>query len=610
MMRSLKSITIGWIGVIAAIVLSGCDRAERIIPASAGDNECELADVLEYYRSSSEPQKYEAAKFLIGNMGWHVSAEYGGVYADAAILSGDFLKEHIDHAFRQWKSSPHAKGLTFDEFCEYLLPYCAARGYGNHVSGKKRYDWVAQNINIPDSITDLKELIWYYNNAVLGVRARGGKSNVAYHRGLEDLHFEDFVDCRDKAVQTCLNLRAVGVPCVVEHTIGYRTLRAHHYYCAVWDAVAGQWIRFHGEGIKYYPGDDDWTSAELLNVYRDTYAPHPDDQYRPDDFRPYRFESPCQMDVTHHTVCIDLPAEDDLQGCVPYLSTFHRAGNGLQPFTHGRAEGDRLVFDHVVPTVWYVVTIYPEGRERIVSRPFWVKESADGRGMIEYADFAAAGNEVEDIVLRRKYPVKEFLVDRVRTLIGSTIVGANRPDFSDARILWRLDSMPQLKVVNYPFRSIGNYRYYRLLTPAACEVSVLQWLTDGGEILTPPNAKNKAYDGDMTTAPTDSSAITLILPEPRRIVAVNMAPVNADNAVTPGHVYKLLTWDDRSGWVHHSTRQASADSIRFARVPKGALLWLIDATAGQEEMPMFYENNCQRFLYTPYNNHPAQYRVN
>ncbi|MBD5325259.1 MAG: hypothetical protein HDS04_01105 [Bacteroides sp.] len=596
-MKQRVLLTAYWVAAAAVAVLTACGRfAGSIVPDSAGPNRGQLEEVLETYGNSSEPLKYEAAEFLIKHMGWHVSAEADGVYADAAILSADFLREHIDHAYGQWKSSAYAKELSFEEFCEYLLPYRAALGYGGNQTARERYEWVMENVGIPDSIRGLKELIWHYNNAILPIRERQGRLDA---------------DCRDKAVQTCLNLRAIGVPCVVQHTIGYRTLRAHHYYCAAFDTQTRQWVRFHGESIKYYPGDDDWTSPEMMNVYRETYAPQPDPLFRADDFRPYRFESPCQLDVTEGAVGIEVPVDGDLEGCVPYLATFHRARTGLQPFTSGRPSGrGKVAFDRAVPTVWYVVTIYPQGRQQIVSRPFWVEKTADGSGRVRYAEFEPeAGGEVERIVLRRKYPVKDFLVRRIETLIGATIEGANRPDFSDARTLWRLDSMPQLKVVNYPFDASGNYRYYRLQTPGACEVSVLEWLKEGGEAIAPPDAKNKAYDGDMTTGPTDTTAIVLALEQPQRIVAVNMAPVNADNAVKPGHVYQLHTWSNRNGWTLHATRRAEADSIIFERVPKHTLLWLKNITTGQEEMPMFYDNGQQRFLYRPYDNHPAQARV-
>lgn len=584
--------------ILAVISLPSCSRFDGLIPREAGDNRPQLEAVLEHYSQPSAPaQQYEAAEFLVKHMGWHISAENDSVYPDAAILSASFLKEHIDHAFKQWRTSPYAKDLTFEEFCEYLLPYRASHGFGQHVTAQERYNWVLEYIDIPDTITDVKELIRHYNKGVHELRLRGGKRGATYREGLKDLFYEDFTDCADKAVQTCLNLRAMGVPCVVEHNLGYRTFKAHHYHCAVWDTQNKEWIKFDAEGIRDYPGEGDWTSAELLNVYRETYAPVASAPGIEEGLMPYGFESPCQVDVTHHTVCIELPLTSELEECVPFLATFHRSATGLQPFTSGYQEGNNIVFDRVVPTLWYVVTIYPSGQERIVSRPFRVDEDSSGKVEITYVDFGDRNNDLEDIVLYRKYPIKERLVKRVQTLIGTTIVGANKPDFSDAATLWSLNSMPQPKRINYPFNASGMYCYYQLRTPEACEVSVLEWLTDDGPISTSPTA-NKAYDGNMTTAPTDSTQITLLLPDKQRITSVNFAPINADNAVRPGQIYQLYTWQDYNGWRLHSSQRASADSIVFKRVPRGTLLWLKNISSGQEEMPFFHKSNGQQqFIY-------------
>lgn len=581
---------------IAALLMSCCSNSRYSIPSNAGANKESLIELLDFYKQDSIISKYEAAKYLIEHMGWHSSTENDGVHPDASFLSFEFLKEHIDHAYEQWQSSPYAKDLSFEEFCEYILPYRASRGFGHNVSGRERYEWVVRHIGLPDSIPDLRKLIRHYNKGVHELREHGGKRHARYRDGLNDLLYEDFTDCADKAVQTCLNLRAIGVPCVVEHNLGYRTFKAHHFHCAVWDTANKEWIKFDAEGIRDYPGEGDWTSAELLNLYRETYAPQLNEQNSNNEYKPRGFESPCQVDVTHHTVRVKVHLMADNEGYVPYLTTFHRSNTGLQPFTYGHIDGSDAIFEHVVPTVWYVVTIYPDGKEKIISPPFWVTETGNGESIITYANFNNSDNEVEDIVLYRKYPIKERLIKRASTLIGSTIVGANKSDFSDARILWTLDSMPQPKVLRYPFINTGLYRFYQLRTPAACEVSVLEWMTADGKIHT-PSESNKAYDGDMTTAPTDSAEITLTLPDKQRIVAVNLAPINADNAITPAHMYQLFTWNKQHGWIKHSSQMALTDSIKFTQVPKNTLLWLKDITKGQEEMPMYHKDNRQHFIY-------------
>ncbi len=580
--------------IILSLCVAGCERYVDIVPNIAGDNKSELVKVLNHYKSDSV--KFKAAKFLIENMQWHYSQEEDKSYPDAVIIDYDFLVSHIDHAFYQWKNSPYARGLSFDDFAEYLLPYRASQGFGCNITAPDRKQWLSEHIGLPDSIHSLEGWIQHYNRSIRKLRIDGGKTGASYRSGLNDLLHEDFTDCADKAMQACLNLRAIGIPCVVEHNLGYRTLKAHHYHCAVWDSENQKWIKFDAEGIKDYPGEGDWTSAELLNIYRETYAPQSDAPYVEGKKMPRGFSSPCQKDVTHHTVKIEVPLDSFPIECTPYLASFHRSATGLQPFTHGYVKNGKAVFEHVVPTVWYVVTIYPDGKQSIISRPFWVNEMEDGTSYISYADFEGDNQQTENITLTRKYPVKDRLVKRAMTLIGTTIEGANRPDFADSQILWRLDSMPQPKVVNYPFKKRGNYRYYRLNTPKACEVSVLEWLTENGAI--PITDKtNQAYDGDMTTAPTDSTSITLSLTDPQRVIGIKLAPINADNAITPGHNYQLYTWSDDKGWLLHSTLRAYSEYVTFRNVQKESLLWLKDISKGQEEMPFLHKKGQSKFIY-------------
>src|SRR5690606_38566189 len=45
--------------------------------------------------------------------------------SDLRTVTADFLIYNIEKAFESW-SGPYANHLSFDEFCEYLLPYRAA----------------------------------------------------------------------------------------------------------------------------------------------------------------------------------------------------------------------------------------------------------------------------------------------------------------------------------------------------------------------------------------------------------------------------------------------------------------------------------------------------
>lgn len=42
---------------------------------------------------------------------------------DAEVITADYLIDNIDHAFEVWGKRPWAKYYSFDDFCEYVLPY-------------------------------------------------------------------------------------------------------------------------------------------------------------------------------------------------------------------------------------------------------------------------------------------------------------------------------------------------------------------------------------------------------------------------------------------------------------------------------------------------------
>jgi hypothetical protein len=47
------------------------------------------------------------------------------VVRDLDTVSADYLIENIDLAFKAWREKPWARAMTFESFCEYILPYRA-----------------------------------------------------------------------------------------------------------------------------------------------------------------------------------------------------------------------------------------------------------------------------------------------------------------------------------------------------------------------------------------------------------------------------------------------------------------------------------------------------
>jgi len=139
------------------LLFSGCatkvDRLEYALEF-AGENRIELEKVLEYY--SDDSLKFRAACFLIENMprwyaydGWQLdtlevlmrkdregilskddkmrwnSFDYHALNKiyDSKVITSEYLIENIDLAFQEWQKRPWNKSLSFDDFCDLILPY-------------------------------------------------------------------------------------------------------------------------------------------------------------------------------------------------------------------------------------------------------------------------------------------------------------------------------------------------------------------------------------------------------------------------------------------------------------------------------------------------------
>ena len=136
--------------------------------AQAGKNRSNLEQVLRHFEHGKDRQKYDAACFLIRNMLGHgysvfalkdaggavvpfdalkypgfaqarqalaeLEAKHGNLdfapdkrIGDLETVTADYLIDDIDLAFRTWREKPWARSLSFDAFCEYVLPYRASR---------------------------------------------------------------------------------------------------------------------------------------------------------------------------------------------------------------------------------------------------------------------------------------------------------------------------------------------------------------------------------------------------------------------------------------------------------------------------------------------------
>ena len=560
------------------------------------------------------------------------------ILCDNKELSFGFLTEHIDNAFRVWRESPCARGLTFDEFCEYILPYRSVEGYGFHETGQLYNDWFGKYVWV-DSMADMRTLVRYYNTAINNLRDLNGKTHRCQQSGVYDLYSRDFHDCIDIASYGCNILRACGIPVVVEYNICYRSLTSRHFHCSVYDKNHCKWYAFNPETML--PGDGDWSFSESANVYRLTFAAQKDTPSflsAEGEYVPKPLSSPCIKDVTskyRETFCITLPFKECTHNSLAYLATYNKQEGGVMPVTWGEIDKERglVTFRNVITDLLYFPVYYPDEEYKPFGQPFMV-HIVNGKPTMQSIESTTTDNvETCRVVLTRKFPRKTNMRTLAEQLVGGSIVASNYPDFRNARTLFVIDEPPQPALITYKLNRTGRYQFYRFQAPAKypyANISMLEWLVPSSfgykntmnafraHIMYLHDTLNTMveeslvrlldemgwdrmswkteYDGNMQTAPGAYPNITLRLCEPQIITHVRFSPKNADNGIHEGDSYELHCWNN--GWESCGVVKAKYEFVEFENVPGKKLYWLENHSRGTEEMPFVIDGNGnQNFIY-------------
>lgn len=557
-----------------------------------------------YQEEDVDSLKVEAVKFIAENIKWHYTVTADSAISDTESLDYDFLREHIDYIFNVWRTSPYSKDIDFESFKEYILPYTSCTGIGPNITAKERGEWMVGHGIIPGKMT-VDEIVARYNNLIDSLRNIKSGLNRAHRLGLEDLNDEYFTDCTDKAHHCILNLRSIGIPCIAERNWCYRKLMGHHVHCAVFKPEENKFYRFNAEDLESVPDSGGWNFVEMQNICRLTYSRQHSSPFflkQSGEKTLYPFTSPCIKDVTRKSYSASINIKTDSLHNIVYLATFSPERGGLMPVTWGLVDSTHTSakFNDVLPSTLYFAGISDSGAFKVSGTPFYFDIKGDSLSEIpaEFA-FLPRKRELVNVMLKRKYPVKEKTMDILESLRGTIIEASDNVDFKTREILAILTNPLNPEIQEIRLKNTKSYKYYRLLTPgnAPAKISILRWKEEDGSVHE-GSSDSPAYDGDMTTAKTDTNEIGIVFRTPVCIKSIEIAPLNADNGVTPGHRYQLNYYGTESGkWKQIGVKTAESREIVFDNVPARSLLWLVDLSKGREEMPFLIRDGKQYFLY-------------
>lgn len=593
--------------------------------------------------SSNENLNIEDLRIVQNNMKHKFSAELDSLSSenshsfklqnkyDCKVLTASFIINHIDHVFEKWEVLPSKDKPSFDDFCEYVLPYRAISGYPLMDNVEEYSNLMDKYMTgIPkDSITLLVER---YNFVINELRNFFPTYPYNDRIGYQELFFHGFHECTAIAHFGASILRSQAIPIAVEYNSAYKLWRGRHYHCSVQDSL-DDWLTFSPEsGLPQYRNKN---FEGCLNIYRFMFSEQKNTPFflrGKNEFIPIQLRSPFIKDVTSEIMSVSsvsLPIKINNSNKLAYLASFSSELNqGIIPVTWGKINKilGRVAFKNVIPNSLYFPIYYNESGEcQSFGNPFFVNMF----GNIEEIKNTETDMLI-DIIVTRKFPLKTNLAEKTKQLIGTVIIAANNPDFAPRDTIATISDQlePNFQDIALDM-SNGPYQYYRIQTtneyPYA-NIAEVQFLTDTSynyinvidptplPILHPLNKNisslirlldeplekilwKSEYDGNALTAPSAYPTINYSLQEPQFVNVLRIMPLHADNGINIGDQYQLLYWNENK-WENAGLQVAEYNFLQY-NIPPNRLYLLKNLSKGKEESPFtINDQGQQKFLYT------------
>ena len=164
---------------------------------------------------------------------------------DLEEITAEFLTNHIDHAFKAWRERPWAQFLSFDQFCQYVLPY---RGSNKPLEQWRPYYWEKYGA-IDDSLADPTDPAAAAVAINRDVRSWFGFDQRWYYHPADQGHSEMLESgrgrCEDMTNITIYALRANGLAVTSDYTPHWGNANGNH----AWNSILlpdGEVVPFMG----------------------------------------------------------------------------------------------------------------------------------------------------------------------------------------------------------------------------------------------------------------------------------------------------------------------------------------------------------------------------
>lgn len=583
----------------------------------AGSNRRQLERVIKHYSATpADSLKLKAAEFLILNMPGKYSEGYTAPWEDVATvnlrwssssdksrvldiyklgepaqkadlhhITADYLISNIDLAFQVWNDKPWGKYISFDTFCEEILPY--------RIGAEPLINWREKVLaSFADINNSLKE-----DSTITAVDACR-KVNALLPRFRLDKDFADMSYtqlmattrgmCDSQAALATFVMRALGIPVTIDFTPNWKSSPSGHNWNSVCDST-GQHISFMGtETDPYVPHQGN----TLLKgkAYRQIFGYHriadADDQFVPPLFRGNNIVDISAEHENMADVTVPVKRQSDTLAGYPFLALFY--DYAWRVIGHGTPDTDSARFDRIGKDILYLPVYYANGNQTAAGVPFYVDK--EGKAHLLPPD------SPDSLMSFRSITPEDDLRLNWR-MENAVFEVSDSADFSNAREIYRILEKPKLyNKVTLKKRYSCRYVRYKAPYGSYCNVSEIVFYDASGRKLEGENiclpgsyedrgdTGDKAFDGDITTfydaTGPEESWTGLDFGEEKEIASIQYSPRLLGIGIYEGHRYELFQWGD-DGWTSLGKKTATGEAIEF-KVPRRSLFYLSNNTINKK----------------------------
>lgn len=599
-------------------------------------------EVLSHYKMDKNPLKIKAASFLLDNLKdrYAVNGERYDAYShtiktyykehtdtlinklklvnkegldekyelDINTLSTSYLIDNIDRAFSSLDRAGWKKDVSFNDFCEYILPYRV---------GNEPLEYWRKEILQDEKLNMVSDTLFTFTQlreSATWLSIKQSKDRRRFHliRGESAINLPDlpYSTLNLLTAGRCSNLtqlslfacRAAAIPIANDFTPHWGNFKGGHDWVAVItkSGIIPFVLPIYDDTLGVYSGADEIAAK----VYRHTFSENKESHLKERgfcNFLPPVFNNSRLIDVTdsyHLTYDINVPvAFKQGKDKFAYLAVANR--ENWIPVGWGKQKNGMANFPKAVVNCVYLPMFVSKIKTHYFTFPFILSD----KGEVRYLQ--PDHNKLQRVELLRKHPLKFEILKFVNRMIGGKFQVANNKEFKNPVTVYTINESPGVYYNDVEVNLSKKYRYVRFLTneKSYCDVAEIEFYERNND--RPIQGKimgsysnlplENAFDGDVLTYFHSSQPINgyigMDMGEAKDISKIRFVSRNDKNHIIPGHLYELFYWENE--WKSLGQQTATGKVLVYDKVPSNCLFLLKNHTEGKEERIFTYENGQQ-----------------